>query len=152
MMPFRYKLLSNEPDYYYSDYFQDELEDYVGFDHKDPLNVAYTLYNKPYARFQYHGGFSLRVPIGMLPVNPQAGDTWNVDMQNITTGNPSAIFNHMSTVHPGTAPQYFATGVSIRPGMYTLGPGIIEIESFFTSNATNTVYVFPTKQLTLVMP
>ncbi|WP_338488648.1 hypothetical protein VRB78_23030 [Pseudomonas trivialis] len=152
MMPFRYRVLSIEPEYYYSEFSLDPLEDDVGFDHKDPFNVVYTKYNKPYARFQYLGGFNLRVPVSVLPVKPQPGDTWNVDMQNITTGDPLAVFNHISTVHPGTAPQYFATGVSIRPGMYKLGPGVIEVDSYFTSISTNTIYIFPTRQITLVMP
>lgn len=150
-MPFKYRVLSVEPDAYYSDFFEDKLEDQVGFDPTDKSNVAYTLYNKPYATFQYYGGFGLKVPVSVLPVKPQAGDTWEVDVQNITTGNPAAVFNYLYTVKAGTTPSNLMVVVNM-PSMRTLGPGDIEINSTFTSISANTIYLFQPKQITLVAP
>ncbi len=150
-MPFKYRVLSVEPDAYYSDFFADKLEDQVGFDPTDKSNVAYTLYNKPYATFQYYGGFGLKVPVSVLPVKPQAGDTWEVDVQNITTGNPLAVFNYLCTVRAGTTPSSLRVVVGM-PSMRTLGPGDIEINSTFTSISANTIYLFQPKQITLVAP
>ncbi|WP_338478791.1 hypothetical protein VRB67_22455 [Pseudomonas trivialis] len=150
-MPFKFRVLSIEPDAYYSDFFTDKLEDQVGFDPADKSNVAYTLYNKPYATFQYYGGFGLMVPGSVLPVKLQAGDTWEVTIENITTGSPSAVLNHSYTVFAGTAPVDLMVGVGM-PSMRTLGPGDIEINSTFTSISANTVYIFQPKQITLVLP
>ena len=150
-MPFRYRVLSLELDAYYSDLFVDKLEDEVGFDPVDPGNVAYVKYNKPYARFQYLGGIGLAVPAGALPVAPRVGDRWSVDIQNITTGNASAVFNYLYTIPAGGAGQPLRALVGM-PAMRVLGPGIIEANAAFTSIATNTVYIFQPKQITLVAP
>ncbi|KRP63294.1 hypothetical protein [Pseudomonas trivialis] len=150
-MPFKFKILSIEPEAYYSDFFVDKLEDQVGFDPTNTSNVAYTKYNKPYTMFQGYGGFGLKVPVSVLPIKPQAGDRWNVDIENITTGNPAAVFNYVYTVHPGTNPVSLMVVVGI-PSMNTLGPGDIEINTSFTSISANTVYLFQPKQITLVTP
>lgn len=157
-MPFKYIVLSVTLEAYYSDFFRDALEDQVGFDPKDPANVAYTQYNKPYATFQYYGGFGLQMPINgsRAPINsllsaPQPGDIWRVDIQNITTNSPSAVFNYVYTVAAGNVPQRLRAVVSM-PAMSVLGPGDIEINSSFTSISTSTVYGFLPKQITLVAP
>ncbi len=150
-MPFRYRVLPVTLEAYYSDFFRDTLEDQVGFDPKDPANVAYTQYNKPYATFQYYGGFGLQMPINVLLVAPRPGDIWRVDIQNITTNSPSAVFNYIYTVAAGNVPQRLRAVVGM-PAMSVLGPGDIEINSSFTSISANTVFVFLPKQITLVAP
>ncbi|MFL1500068.1 hypothetical protein ACI77J_04275 [Pseudomonas sp. O64] len=150
-MPPRYRVLSVALDGYYSDFFTDRLEDELGFDPVNPANVAYAKYNKPYARFQYLGGFGLAVPATALPVTPQPGDKWDIDIQNLTTGSPSAVFNYSYTFLSGSEGRSLRALVGM-PAMQVLGPGLIEINASFTSNAANTVYIFQPKQITLVAP
>lgn len=150
-MPFRYRILALEPDAYYSDFFRDRLEDQLGFDPTNTSNVAYTQYNKPYATFQYYGGFGLEVLFSVLPVAPQPGDSFSVDIQNITTNSPAAVFNGTDTIWAGAQPTSFRVLVGM-PSMRLLGPGVIDVSSSFTSVATNTIYILQPKQITLVLP
>lgn len=152
MPALKFKVLSKTFDAFYSD-FDFPLEAEVGMDPKNPQNVAYIKYGKPYAQFQGLGGVSLKIPAGLLPVSIQANDVLNVYIDNTTTGNAlsSFAYSHIFQSFSGVVTQSPRVIVGVQD-LQKLAPGIIDIGGSFKSISANTVYVFQSLSKTITSP
>lgn len=122
-------------------------EDQIGRDPKDPGNVAYTLYNKPYSQFQWLGGFNIRPPIG---VTPKAGDVLTVYADNSTT---NAVANSLTYTYTFTAADTnnsehpFLIGMSDQA---VLGVGLVDVYGNWFDGITT--HVFRSAFITQTLP
>lgn len=150
-MPFRYRVLAVQPDAFCSDGFVHKLENDVVFYSENPPHSTYTKPNITYEKYAYSYGMSLELPYRALPVVPRTGDTWEVVIQNVTTGDSLASFSDSRKVNVGRRVPSLYMFVSVA-NMTVLGLGIIEVSSIYTSISSNTIYVLQTRQVVLELP
>ena len=117
----------------------------IGIDPKDPQNVAYTLYGKPYGQFQRLGGFNWAIDPS-IPL--QAGQTLDAYCDNITTNNPANSFSHNRQI---LGPQPLKVFVGM-PAMRILDAGDIECYGSVTDTANNRIYIISPAIITIQKP
>ncbi|MBN3862229.1 hypothetical protein HCU66_08320 [Pseudomonas frederiksbergensis] len=142
-----YKVVPALSIFYSDSNFPAEKE--IGLDPKDPNNVAYKKYNKPFAQYQFLGGCNLKISKNSIVI--QSGDQLDYYGDNLTAGNTAASFQYAHTF------QSYGAGVSQEhlimvgmPALNMLGLGLIEFYGSLTSTSTNTVYVFSSSFITIV--
>ncbi|WP_338486268.1 hypothetical protein VRB68_22500 [Pseudomonas trivialis] len=150
MMPFRHKLLLISLDVYGSDFYTNKLEDGMNFDPENTLSTASTQPSNPNVTFKYLGGMGLVMPFSVLPVAPKTGDEWTVDIINVTTSDPAAVFSFTKTIDAGRNKQDVREFLNM-PSIKILGAGVIEINCSFKSYSANAIYIFQPIQINLIL-
>ncbi|WP_338488650.1 hypothetical protein VRB78_23040 [Pseudomonas trivialis] len=150
IMPFKYRLLSKSFDVYGSDFYTNKLENGMNFDPENTLSAANTQNNNPNVIVRYLGGMGLVMPFSVLPVAPKTGDEWTVDILNVTTNDPAAVFSFTKTIDAGRNSKDVREFLNM-PSIKVLGAGVIEINCNFTSSSANTVYVFQPIKINLIL-
>ncbi|MBH3403685.1 hypothetical protein I5P86_01330 [Pseudomonas glycinae] len=120
-------------------------EDVIGLNPKDPANVAYTKYNKPYGQFQHLGGINLKIDPS-LPTN--AGQVLDFIFENITTNNSANTYVHNRQIIDSRPLKVF---VGMKD-MNKLNDGSIECYGSVTDQAKGTVYIISPKTFTIQSP
>lgn len=149
-MPFRYRLLPVALDAYGPDFYTTKIDDGAVFDPENPSSVAGIQSNNSTVTAKYLGGMGLLLPFSVLPVTPRTGDEWAVNIQNVTTYDPSAVVDFLQTIDTGRNSQDVREFLGM-PSLEILGAGVIEINSTFKSVSTNSIYLFQPKQISLVL-
>ncbi|MDL5597818.1 hypothetical protein QS468_34295 [Bacillus subtilis] len=143
-MPTTYRIVNEPFELFYSD-TNLPGSPIMGINCRDPNNVAYQLYNKPYGTYQRLGGCNLKLP-STIPYSP--GMIADVYADNATTGLPANSFAHQQTLTSNT-PGKIYIGV---PSMTTLGAGLIDCYGSVTDNASNIIYIVKSFYFTIQLP
>ena len=129
--------------YYYTD--MEKADPILGFNMRDPNNVAYSIYNKSFAKFQKFRGFSLLMDAAL---NSQAGDTFTYYIDNLTKGAQAYFSTFTMPVTNSTRIRIYITEAE----MAKLDEGKIECYGSLDSPSTNSVYVINSTFLELRKP
>ncbi|WP_236192165.1 hypothetical protein [Pseudomonas glycinae] len=129
------------PEIYYSD-GPIKADAILGFNYKDPNNVAYTLYNKNYGTFQRFQGFSILLDAATIS---QSGDQLDFYIEN-ENGPPSYYSSYNRVVNDSTRLRLYVT----KAEMEKLGEGKFNLYGSITSG--NRVYIISPKTLELKKP
>lgn len=134
--------------HFYSDTTTEIAEPIMGVKPMDINNVAYTLYNKPYGRYQSLGGCTFRFPRS-IPFTPGMVIEFYAD--NNSTGITANSFTNQVTLPS----NYNNADVRIFmpiPSMEKLNDGLIECYGSVTDNPNNTIYAMKSLFFTIQKP
>ncbi|AXJ07395.1 hypothetical protein CFN16_25675 [Pseudomonas fluorescens] len=147
-MATQYVIVKEPFAHFYSDTTTERAEPIMGVKPRDTNNVAYTLYNKPYGKYQFLGGCNFLFPTS-IPFIP--GMVVDFYADNTTTGITANSF-----INQLTLPSNFNnTDVRIFmgiPAMDKLDNGLIECYGSVTDTKNITVYVMPSLFFTIQKP
>ncbi|WP_285413229.1 hypothetical protein [Pseudomonas sp. lyk4-40-TSB-59a] len=142
-------IIVDEPlTHFYSDTTTEIAEPIMGVKPKDINNVAYTLYNKPYDKYQSLGGCTFLFPRS-IPFKPGMVIDFNAD--NNSTGITANSFTNQRTL-PSNYNNADVRIFMTIPSMEKLDNGLIECYGSVTDNANNTVYVMKSLFFTIQTP
>lgn len=147
-MATKYVIVKEPFTHFYSDTTTEKAEPIMGVNPRDINNVAYTLYNKPYGKYQALGGCNFLLPKS-IPF--KQGMVVDFYADNITTNiTPNSFVTQLTPPTP-----YNNTEVRIfmgMPIMNILDNGLIECYGSITDAVSNVIYVMQSLFFTIQKP
>lgn len=125
------------------------VEPEFGLDPRNPGNINYIKYNKPYNLFKQLGGVNLKLLPNIIAIS--ANDRLDYFVDNITTQNTSSSYAYSLVFqnYGGGVPQAAMILVGM-PALSQLGAGVLE--GYGSLTTASTIYVFASTYRTLVLP
>lgn len=143
-MSTKYKIVSEPFKHFYSDDIIYKADPIMGVDLRDPTGVAYTVYNKPYGKFQNQWGCTFQFP-DSIPFRPGMDIDFYAD--NSTTNILANSFTQKVPSGTGNVRAYMP-----KAAMAKLGNGLIDCYGSVTDPLSNTVYIMNPHIFTIQTP